>query len=154
VNGRLIEYQIQERRPSWDVETERDAIFQSQMASYNSQLALYKSYQKSLAEWNKLDSNRRAQLQKRRQEIDNENAILRTQLAQLEKDRKDNRGGLVPVKKTIAELREDWEVVLNVQEAVALGKPHLALRPLKIDPWLISDEKNRLLRLSQGAIVK
>jgi len=154
VNGRLIEYQIQERRPSWDVETERDAIFQSQMASYNSQLALYKSYQKSLAEWNKLDSNRRAQLQKRRQEIDNENATLRTQLAQLEKDRKDNRGGLVPVKKTIAELKDDLEVVLNVQEAGALGKPHLALRPLKIDPWLISDEKNRLLRLSQGAIVK
>lgn len=154
VNGRLIEYQIQERRPSWDVETERDAIFQSQMSSYTSQLALYKSYQKSLAEWNKLDSNRRTQLQKRRQEIDDENVILRNQLSQLEKDRKDNRGGLVPVKKTIAELKEDLEVVLNIQEAVALGKPHLALLPVKIDPWLISDEKNRLLRLSQGAIVK
>jgi chromosome segregation ATPase len=124
------------------------------MASYNSQLALYKAYQKSLAEWNKLDSNRRAQLQKRRQEIDNESAILRTQLAQLERDRKDNRGGLVPVKKTIAELKEDLEVVLSIQEAIAQGKPHLAFRPIKIDPWLISDEKNRLLRLSQGSIVK
>ncbi len=154
VNGRLIEYQIQERRPSWDVEAERDAIFQSQMSSYNSQLALYRSYQKSLAEWNKLDSNRRAQLQKLRQEIDNENSILRNQLAQLEKDRKENRGGLVPAKKTIAELKGDLEVILDIQEAVAMGKPHLALRPTKIDPWLISDEKNRLLRLSQGAIVK
>ena len=152
VNGRLIDYQIQERRPSWDIETERDAIFQSQMSSYSSQLAFFKSYQKSLAEWNKLDSNRRAQLQKLRQEIDNENAILRNKLSQLEKDRKDNRGGLVPVKKTIAELKEDLQTILEVQKSVAIGLPHLALRPIKIDPWLMSDEKTRLVRLCQALV--
>lgn len=152
VNGRFTEYQIQERRPSWDIETERDAIFQSQMASYNSQLALYRTYQKSLAEWNKLDSNRRSQLQKQRQDIDNEHANLRGQLAQLEKERKENRGGLVPVKKSIAELKDELQTIEDVQKAVALRMPHLALRPIKIAPWLISDEKNRLIRLGQGQV--
>jgi hypothetical protein len=152
VNGRVTEYQIQELRPSWDVEAERDSIYRSQFSFYSSQLELYKSYQREFAEWKKSDTKRRNDLQKVRQEIEDENATLRTQLAQLEKDRKENRGGLAPVKKSISQLKEELQTILDVQRAIAIGRPEMALRPIRIDRWLITEEKNRLVRLGKSVV--
>jgi hypothetical protein len=152
INGRRNDFQIQERRPSWDVEAERDAIFQSQMSLYNSQSALFGQYQKNLSEWRRLDADRRKELTDNRKQHEGQLAQLRNELDLLENSKRDNAGGNVDVKKAITQLKLEIQSIRDVLNAAALGKPYAALRTHKIDTWLITEEKNRLLRLFQGQL--
>jgi hypothetical protein len=149
VNGQRIERQIQERRPIWDMEAERDLIYQGQISVYSSQNAIYQQYQKALNDWNKQDEERRKKLSDRRMEIEAQMTQLRQQIDQLEDERKENVGGNADIKKAIAQLKLDLQAMRDVMRAASLGKPELSLRTNRIDPWLIAEEKNRLLRLFQ-----
>jgi septal ring factor EnvC (AmiA/AmiB activator) len=152
VNGRRIDSQIQETRPSWDIESERDFIYQSQMAIFHSQNALYQQYQKTLAAWQRQDSERRKQLTERRNELEKQMSQARAELEQVEGERKANVGGNGDIKKAITLLKQELQAFRDVLQAAERGKPQFALRTHRIDPWLISEEKNRLLRLCQDQI--
>ncbi|MEQ1828703.1 MAG: hypothetical protein ABL921_22260 [Pirellula sp.] len=152
VEGRRYERQIQERRSTFDMEAERDLIYQGQLGLYNSQSTLYQQYQSNLSEWKRQDAGRRKQLAERRTDLENQLAQVRTQLDQLEDDRKDNMGGNSDIKKAITQLKLELQAIQDVMRAADLGKPHLALRTNRVDGWLIAEEKSRLVRLYQGQL--
>jgi predicted nucleic acid-binding Zn-ribbon protein len=145
-NGRYYEYQIQERRPQWDIETERNSIFESQMATYSSQNSLYQQNQRDLAAWRQRDDERRRDISDRRQELENNASQVRTQIEIVNSAMKGNGGGNGDIKKEIAELKLGIKAMEEVIRAADAGKPHMVLRPTRIDPWLITEEKKRLLQ--------
>jgi hypothetical protein len=149
VDGRRSDYQIQEPRSTWDLEAERTLLFDAQMVSYNAQLLIYQRFQKDLADWRKRDAERRSRLEEQRQQLNGEHLQLREQLAQLEQERKEVGGANVPLKKTITQAKDELDAVRVVLAAAKRGHPEQALRPHRIDPWILTEEKNRLLRLVQ-----
>jgi hypothetical protein len=148
VNGQRSDYQYQSPRSSYDIESERNAIFQSQMSAYNGQLTFFQNFQRELANWKKADAERRNSLSALQKQLVEQSNELRNQLAQLELDKKQNGGNTTVAKKAISQQSEDLQAIRAVRAAFAVGKPHLALVPSRIDPWLITDEKNRLLKLA------
>ncbi|MFY8200043.1 MAG: hypothetical protein ACOVLE_05205 [Pirellula staleyi] len=152
INGRRYDYQVQERRPIYDVEAERDSIYQGQMSFYNTQMSFYQQYQKNFAEWSRQDTERRRLLSQQRTEQEKQLTEFRTRLDLLEDIKKENAGGNVDIKKSIAQLKDELQSIRDVLSAAAKGKPHLALRINKLDGWLITEEKNRLLKVFQGQL--
>jgi len=154
VNNQQVTRQIQDRRDYRDIEAERESIFQSQWSvyqsqlnSFNLQLSLYNLYQKSLAEWKRSEEQRRKQLTEDRKALEYQIAKNKIKLDEIEGTKKDNAGGNADLRKSIAQLKSELATVHLVVDAAKTGKPHLALRPNSIDPWLITEEKNRLLKL-------
>lgn len=145
-NGRRNTYQITEPRLSWDIETERNSIYQGQMSFYNNQLALYTQYQKNLADWRRQDGERRSELMDKRKELETQSSQLRAQIDVLSNIKHD-RDAVSNLKKSIADAKLELKAMGRVLQAADKGKPHLALRPTEIDIALISEEKKRLLSL-------
>ena len=71
-------------------------------------------------------------------------------LEDIEAANKENAGGNSDLRKSIQKLKAELGTVRLVLDAAKLGKPYLALRPTKIDPWLLTEEKNRLLKAYSG----
>ena len=156
-NGQIFERQIQERRDFRDMEIERDLIYQTQLATYNTQLVIYNNmlslfsqYQKNLAEWKKRDTERRNQLTDKRRGLEAEIAQIKLKLDALDGGKKGGPGGNSDLKKGVAQLKLELESVQAVARAGKIGMPHTALRPYQIDPWLLTEERNRLLKLFTG----
>ena len=59
----------------------------------------------------------------------------------------ENAGGNADLRKSIVPIKSELELVRLVLNAAKAGKPYSALRPRTIDPWLITEEKNRLIKL-------
>ncbi len=157
VNNQPVTRQVLERRDYRDIEAERESAFQtqwsfyqSQLNNYNLQLTLYSLYQKSLAEWRRSEEKRRKQLTDERKELESQIAQIKIKLDEIEDVKKDNAGGNADLRKTVVQLKSELATVHLVLNAAKTGKPHLALRPNSIDPWLITEEKNRLLKLFVG----
>ncbi len=157
VNNQPVTRQVLERRDYRDIEAERESVFQtqwsfyqSQLNNYNLQLTLYSQYQKSLAEWRRSEEQRRKQLTDERKELESQIAQIKIKLDEIEDIKKDNAGGNADLRKTVVQLKSELATVRLVLNAAKTGKPHLALRPYSIDPWLITEEKNRLLKLFGG----
>ena len=153
VNNQQVTRQVRERRDYRDIEAERNVIYQNQMNLYqtqlnnfNIQLSLFNQYQKNLAEWKKRDEERRNKLTEQRKALEDQNAQNKVNLDALEDVKKDKGSGNTDLKHSIAQLKAEQESVRKVLNAAKTGKPHLALRPITIPPWLITEEKNLLLK--------
>ncbi len=154
INNQRVTREVQERRDYRDIESERAAIYQEQMNIYNAQftnykvqVALFSQYQKNLAEWNRREVDRRKSLLDERNGLEDRIAQLRLKLDEIEATNKENAGGNADLRKSIDKLKKELANVRLVLDAAKLGKPHLAIRPTKIDPWLFTEEKNRLLKV-------
>ena len=108
---------------------------------------MFSQYQKSLAEWRRSEEQRRKQLTDERKELESQIVQIKIKLDEIEDVKKDNAGGNADLRKTVVHLKSELSTVHLVLKAAKTGKPHLALRPNSIDPWLITEEKNRLLKL-------
>ncbi len=153
VNNQQVTRQVRELRNYRDVEAERNNIYQNQMNLYqtqlnnfNIQLSLFNQYQKNLAEWKKRDEERRNKLTEQRKALEDQNAQTKVKLDALEDVKKDKGSGNTDLRHSIAQLKAEQESVRKVLNAAKTGKPHLALRPITIPPWLITEEKNLLLK--------
>ena len=153
VNNQLVTRQIRERRDFRDIEAERNIIYQNQMNLYqtqlnnfNIQLSLFSQYQKNLAEWKRRDEERRNKLTEQRKALEDQNAQVKVKLEALEDSKKGKGSGNTDLRNSIAQLKVDHASVKKVTNAARTGKPHLALRPITIDPWLLTEEKNLLLK--------
>jgi hypothetical protein len=154
VNNNQVTRLVQTRRDSRDIEAERNAIYQTQFAqyqtqinNYNVQLSLFNQYQKNLVEWKRTEEQRRKVLNNERKELEAQVAQIKIKLDEIEDVRKENAGDNADLRKSVAQLKGELDLVHLVLNAAKSGKPFLALRPRTIDLWLISDEKNRLLKL-------
>jgi peptidoglycan hydrolase CwlO-like protein len=130
----------------WDIEAERNSIYESQMAIYSSQMSLYQQYQRDFAAWQKKDDERRRDISDRRKDLENDASQIRTQIEIVSTAMKGNGVGNGDVRKEVAELKLGIKAMEEVIRAADAGKPHLVLRPTRIDPWLITEEKKRLLQ--------
>jgi len=157
INNQSVTRQIQERRDFRDIENERNAIFQTQLSyyqtqlsSYNLQKSLFNQYQKDLAGWKLREDERRRKLTEEQRVLESQIAQIKTQIDALEGMKKDNAGGNIEIRNSIAQLKIEQTSVRKVLNAAKTGKPHLALRPMTIDPWLLTEEKNLLLKMASG----
>ena len=155
VNNQQVTRLVQTRRDSRDIEAERNAVYQTQFAqhqtqinNYNVQMSLFNQYQKNLTEWKKTEEQRRKALSTELKELEAQVAQIRTKLDEIEFVKKENAGDNADLRKSVAQLKGELDLVHLVLNAAKSGKPFLALRPNSIDPWLITDEKNRLLKLA------
>ena len=155
VNNQQVTRVVQTRRDSRDIEAERNAIYQTQFTqyqsllnNYNAQLSLSIQYKKDLLEWNKTEVQRRKVLNEERKELESQLAQVKIKLDEIENVKKENAGDNAELRKSVAQLKGELDLVRLVLNAVKTGKPFLALRPKTIDTWLITDEKNRLLKLA------
>jgi len=155
VNNQQVTRVVQTRRDSRDIEAERNAIYQTQFTqyqhlfnNYNAQLSLSIQYKKDLAEWKKTEEQRRKVLNDERKELESQLAQIKTNLDEIVNVNKENSGDNQDLRKSIAQLKGELERVQLVLNAAKTGKPFLALRPKTIDTWLITDERNRLLKLA------
>ena len=155
VNGQQVTRQVQVRRDQRDIESERDAIYQNQLVqhqnqvnNYNAQLSLFNQYQKNLVEWKKTEEQRRKVLNEERKELESQLVQIKSDLEKIETVKKENAGDNADLRRSISQLKGDLDRVRLVSDAAKTGKPFLALRPKTIDTWLITDEKNRLLKLA------
>ncbi len=153
INQQQFTREIQVPRDLRDIEAERSSIYQNQLNLYNAQLANYKvqvslfsQYQKNLADWNRREEDRRKKLLDERNAFEDKTAQLKLKLDDIEAANKENAGGNSDLRKSIQKLKAELGTVRLVLDAAKLGKPYLALRPTKIDPWLLTEEKNRLLK--------
>ena len=153
VNNQLVTRQIRERRDFRDIEAERNIIYQNQMNLYqtqlnnfNIQLSLFSQYQKNLAEWKRRDEDRRNKLTEQRKALEDQYAQVKVKIDALEDFKKDKGSGNIDLRNSIAQLKVEKASVKKVTNAAKTGKPHLALRPITIDPWLLTEEKNLLLK--------
>ncbi|MCY2983678.1 MAG: hypothetical protein NTY15_08575 [Planctomycetota bacterium] len=158
VNNQPVTQQIQTRRDSRDIESERNSIYQTQLSfyqtqlnTYNQMMSLYSQYQKNLAEWKKSEEQRRNKLADQRRELESQIGQVKTKLDEIEDIKKGNAGGNADLRKSIAPIKSELELVRLVLNAGKAGKPYIALRPRTLDPWLITEEKNRLLKLFADA---
>jgi hypothetical protein len=158
VNNQQVTRQIQVRRDSRDIESERNSIYQTrlsyyqtQLNTYNQMMALYSQYQKNLAEWKKSEEQRRNKLADQRRELESQIAQAKTKLDEIENVKKENAGGNADLRKSIVPIKSELELVRLVLNAGKAGKPYSALRPRNLDPQLITEEKNRLLKLFANA---
>ncbi len=152
-NNQLVTRQIRERRDFRDIEAERNIIYQNQMNLYqtqlnnfNIQLSLFSQYQKNLAEWKRRDEERRNKLTEQRKALEDQNAQVKVKIDALEDSKKGKGSGNTDLRNSIAQLKVEQESIRKVLNAAKSGKPHLALRPITIDPWLLTEEKNLLLK--------
>jgi len=155
VNNQQVTRVVQIRRDSRDIEAERNAIYQTQLGqyqtllnNYNAQLSLSIQYKKDLLEWNKTEVQRRKVLNEERKELESRLAQVNIKLDEIENVKKENAGDNAELRKSIAQLKGELDLLRLVSNAAKTGKPFLALRPRTIDPWLITEEKNRLLKLA------
>ena len=155
VNEQQVARQVQVRRDQRDIESERDAIYQNQLTqyqnhlnNYNAQLSLFNQFQKNLVEWKKTEEQRRKVLNEERKELESQLAKIKRDLEEIDTVNKENSGDNQDLRKSILQLKGELERVRLVLNAAKIGKPFLALRPKTIDTWLITDEKNRLLKLA------
>ena len=153
VNNQPVTRQIRERRDFRDIEAERNIIYQNHMNLYqthlnnfNIQLSLFNQYQKNLAEWKRRDEERRNKLSEQRKLLEDQNAQIKVKLDSLEDFKKDKGGGNSDLRHSIAQLKAEQESIRKVLNAAKSGKPHLALRPITIAAWLLTEEKNLLLK--------
>jgi hypothetical protein len=154
VNNQPVTRQIQTRRDSRDIESERNSIYQTQLTyyqtqlnTYNQMMSLFSQYQKNLAEWKKREEIRRDKLADQRKELESKLAQAKEKLDEIEDIKKENAGGNAELRKSIVPIKAELELVRLVLNAGKAGKPYTALRPRTIDPWLITEEKNRLIKL-------
>ena len=154
INNQSITRTVIVPRDYRDIEIERNAIYQTQMAYYQSQLSnfnlqasQFSQYQRNLVDWKKRDEERRKKLSEQRKALEAQLAQIKMKLDELEGAKKGNAGGNSELRSSIAQLKSEQESVRRVLTAVNKGKPNLALRPIKLDPWLIAEEKNRLIKL-------
>jgi len=154
INNQPVTRRIQVRRDSRDIEAERNSIYQAQLAnyqtqvnSYNQMMSLFSQYQKNFAEWKKSEEQRRNKLADQRKELESQIAQAKTKLDELEGIKKENSDGNTDLRKSIAPIKAELELIRVVLNAAKTGNPFSALRPRTLDPWLITEEKNRLLKL-------
>ena len=154
VNNQPVTRQIQTRRDSRDIEAERNSIYQTQLTyyqtqlnTYNQMMSLFSQYQKSLADWRKKEEQRRNKLDDQRRELESQITQAKVKLDAIEDVKKENAGENADLRKSIVPIKSELELVRLVLNAAKAGKPHVALRPRTIDPWLITEEKNRLLKV-------
>ena len=157
VNNQLVTRQIIARRDYRDIDAERNAVYQnqmnlyqSQMNNYNIQLSLFSQYQKNLADWKRREDERRTKLTEKRKTLEDQMVEIKAKIDTLEESRKDNAGGNTDLRNSITQLKAELESIRKVLNAAKTGKPHLALRPITIDPWLLTEEKNLLLKNFAG----
>ncbi len=155
VNNQPVTRVVQTRRDARDIEAERNAIYQSQLSQhqtqvnqYNAQFALYSQYQKNLADWKKTEEQRRKVLNEERKELEAQAVQIKAKLDEIENVKKENAGDNAELRKSVTQLKGELDLVRLVLNAAKSGKPFIALRPQTIDNWLITDEKNRLLKLA------
>ena len=154
VNNQPVTRRIQTRRDSQDMESERNSIYQGQLTNYQAQLntynqlmSLFSQYQKNLLEWKKIEEQRRNKLADQRKELESQIAQVKIKLDEIEDIKRENAGGNADLRKSIVPIKSELELVRLVLNAAKAGKPYSALRPRTIDPWLITEEKNRLIKL-------
>jgi len=154
INNQPVTRQVQVRRDSRDIEAERNSIYQAQLANYQVQLnswnqmvSLFSQYQKNLADWKKSEEQRRNKLADQRKELESQIAQAKDKLDEIEGIKKENAGGNADLRKSIAPIKSELELVRVVLSASKSGRPYSALRPRTLDPWLITEEKNRLLKI-------
>ncbi len=154
INNQRITREVQERRDYRDIEAERSAIYQEQMNLYNAQrtnftlqVSLFSQYQKNLADWNRREEDRRKKLLDERNALEDKIAQSKLKLDEIDAANKENAGGNAELRKSIDKLKKELSIVRLVLDAANLGKPYLAIRPTRIDPWLLTEEKNRLLKV-------
>ena len=155
VNNQQVTRLVQTRRDFRDIEAERNVIYQTQFTqyqtqvnNYNVQMSLFNQYQKNLTEWKKTEEQRRKGLSNELKELEAQVAQIKGKLDEIENVKKENAGDNADLRKSVAQLKGELDLVHLVLNAAKSGKPFMALRPNSIDPWLITDEKNRLLKLA------
>ena len=153
INNQQVTRQVQERRNYREIEADRSVLYQNQMNLYqtklnnfNFQSSLYNQYKKDRADWNKRDEERRNKLTEQRISLEEQNSQLKVKLDALEDVKKDKGGGNADLRHSIAQLKAEQESIRKVLNSAKSGKPHLALRPMTIAPWLLTEEKNFLLK--------
>ncbi len=154
INNQPITRTVLVSRNFFDIDAERNAVFQTQMAyhqnqlnNFNLQSSLFSQYQKNVVEWKKRDEERRKKLSEQRKSLDSQLAQIKIKIDALEGIKKENAGGNSELRSSIVQLKSEQLSVRRVLNAVKKGKPSLALRPITIDAWLIAEEKNRLLKV-------
>jgi len=154
INNQRFAREVPTSRDFRDVEAERSSIYQNQMNIYNAQLtgyrvqvALFSQYQKNLAEWNRSEEDRRRNLVEQRVSLEEKISQLRIKLEEIDAANKENVGGNTELRSSTTKIKSELATVRLVLNAAKAGKPYLALRPTKLDPWLLTEERNRLLKL-------
>lgn len=154
INNQPVTRTVLVNRNFFDIDAERNAVFQTQMAHYqnlqsifNLQSSLFSQYQKNVVEWKKRDEERRKTLSEQRKQLEAQMAQIKVKLDALEGIKKENAGGNAELRSSIVQLKSEQLSVRRVLNAAKKGKPSLALRPITIDAWLIAEEKSRLLKL-------
>jgi len=155
INNQQITRVVQVPRNPVDIERERDAIFQRQLTEHqnlfsiwSNQKSNHEQYKKDYVEWTKREEQRRKVLKQERKELEGQLAQIKIDLEEIAKVKKENSDDNADLRKSIVQLKGELERVRVVLNAAKTGKPFLALRPRTVDTWLITDEKNRLLKLA------
>lgn len=142
----------QVRRPQYEIDRERDAIFDRLIHEYDLRIEAYRRvetvYQNALASWTDADKRRRSELSEKRAELE----ARRTELvadSQVSKDEKNDSARALKGKRTAQE-QEQFELQIQslAINAFQAQKIHTAFRPPHYTTLVWPQEKVLLQRYS------
>ena len=146
-NGQSVRVPVtrQVRRPQYEIDNERNRIYNQLRSEYDRAVAEYRNYEanynRSLASWVGEDQRRRQELNKDKADLEVKRNDLVAANKAINDDKKESAKDL-KIKRTQAEQEEfDVELLGIAVQASRDGKPHSAFRPQHFAPLNWTQEK-------------
>lgn len=151
-NGQQIRRPVtrQVRRPQYEIDRERDAVYSGFLRDYEHQMADYRqydtTYKAGLASWSEADRRRRQELSDKKAEAEARRAELIADSQEFKEEKKDSARQLKG--KRTAQQQEEFELQIQSEALAAFqsGKTYTAFRPPHFSTILWSQEKVLLQR--------